>query len=153
MPINFLCLSFNELNVQQLYAILRLRSQVFVVQQNCVYLDLDDVDKQAYHFFAVNEDGECVACTRLIPPQIVYDYGSIGRVVTHPNYRKSGLGKQLMQESIRKCYELFGNQQTIKIGAQLYLKKFYESFGFAQIGVGYIEDGIPHIHMLLTKQP
>lgn len=153
MTIKFLCLPFNQLNVQQLYAILKLRSEVFVVEQNCVYLDLDDVDKQCYHFFALNELGNCIATTRLIPPNVTYEYCSIGRVVTNPKYRKLGLGRQLMQKSIHKSYQLFGSQQTIKIGAQLYLKKFYESFGFVQIGEEYIEDGIPHIHMLLTKQP
>lgn len=151
MNSSFQCLSFNELNVQQLYAILKLRSQVFVVEQNCVFLDMDDVDQQCYHFFAMSKEGVCLAYTRLIAPKIVYDYCSIGRVVTNPNYRNLGLGKELIKQSIAKCYELFGNHQIIKIGAQLYLKKFYQHFGFEQIGEEYLEDGIPHIHMLLTK--
>lgn len=151
MSATFFCLPFAELTVAQLHAILKLRSEVFVVEQNCVFLDIDAVDAKAYHFFALDKEGNCIANARLIPAYVVYNYCSIGRVVTHAAYRKLGLGRQLMKQSIEKCYLLFGENETIKIGAQLYLKEFYSSFGFKQIGEEYIEDGIPHIHMLLTK--
>lgn len=144
--INFECKHFNELTAQQLYQILHLRNEVFVVEQNCVFQDADFKDQDAYHLMAFKEN-DLAGYTRLLAPGIAYDYMSIGRVVTSPKYRKNGTGKLLMEHSINKCYELFGNG-IIKIGAQLYLKNFYESFGFQQNGEVYIEDGIPHIFML-----
>lgn len=137
---------FNELTPQQLYEIIKLRNEVFVVEQNCVFQDADDKDQDAFHFMAWAGD-DLAGYTRLLKPGLAYEQMSIGRVVTSPKYRGSGTGKELMTGSIRKCYELFG-KGDIKIGAQLYLKKFYESFGFGQVGEGYLEDGIPHIYMI-----
>jgi ElaA protein len=140
---------FEELTPYELYAILQLRNAVFVVEQACVFQDTDDKDQGSYHFMGF-ADGTLVAYTRLLPPGLGYEYASIGRVVTAPAVRRYGMGKKLMQQSIEAVYKLFGTG-PIKIGAQLYLKKFYESFGFMQIGEPYIEDGIKHIYML--KQP
>lgn len=125
---------------------LQLRSEVFVVEQACVFLDADDKDFASYHLLGRNNN-KLVAYTRLVPPGLAYTEPSIGRVVTSPSARGSGAGKELMQQSIHHLYQLFG-VQPIKIGAQLYLKKFYEGFGFQQTGEGYLEDGIPHIHMI-----
>ncbi len=144
--IRFECLSFDQLTPHQLYAILRLRNEVFVVEQQCVFQDADQKDQQAYHLMAWMGD-DLAGYTRLLPPGIVYAEMSIGRVVTSPRHRRSGTGRQLMEESIKACYELFG-KGPIKIGAQRYLHDFYVSFGFQQEGEGYLEDGIPHIHML-----
>ncbi len=144
--IRFECSTFNELSPHQLYEILHLRNEVFVVEQNCVFQDADHKDQQAFHFMAFI-DNDLAGYTRLLPKGLTYTEMSIGRVVTSPKYRKTGVGKELMKASIKKCYELFG-EGPIKIGAQLYLKKFYESFGFEQIGEGYLEDGIPHIYMI-----
>jgi ElaA protein len=140
---------FEELTPYELYAILQLRNAVFVVEQACVFQDADDKDQGSYHFMGF-ADGFLVAYTRLLPPGLGYEYASIGRVVTAPAVRRYGIGKKLMQQSIEAVYKLFGTG-PIKIGAQLYLKKFYESFGFMQIGEPYLEDGIKHIYML--KQP
>jgi ElaA protein len=137
---------FPQLTPHELYAILRLRSAVFVVEQNCVFLDLDNLDQPAHHCLGWHA-GELVACTRLFGPGIAYPQASIGRVAVAGEVRRYGLGKKLMEVSIQACAQLFG-PQPIQIGAQLYLKRFYEGFGFYQVGEMYLEDGIEHIHML-----
>lgn len=139
---------FEELSVHELYAILQLRSEVFVVEQNCVFQDMDDKDQDSYHVMGWQE-GKLVATTRLVPPGVIYNIPSIGRVVTSPAARGSGAGRILMEKSIEESYRLFG-QQPIKIGAQLYLHKFYSSLGFIQTSDVYLEDGIEHIEMMLT---
>lgn len=148
MP-TFSCLHFDELSAAQLYEILALRQEVFVVEQNCPYQDCDGRDPDAWHLTGRDENGRLVCYTRLLPEGISYKgYTSIGRVVSSPSVRGTGAGKQLMKESIRKCVQLFGNQ-PVKIGAQTYLLKFYESFGFRSTGEEYLEDGIPHTKMIL----
>ena len=146
MQIQWKLKKFSELSPYELYAILQLRNEVFVVEQNCVFQDADDKDQDSYHLSGYKND-KLVAYTRLVPPGLIYDEASIGRVITSPSVRREGAGKLLMQESIDRAYELFGIN-PIKIGAQLYLKRFYESFGFIQISDTYLEDGIPHIYML-----
>ncbi|HSN08510.1 MAG TPA: GNAT family N-acetyltransferase [Hanamia sp.] len=124
-----------------------MRSEVFVVEQNCAYQDLDDKDLKAYHFSGWQDDN-VVAYTRLLAKGISYeDAASIGRVVTSPSVRGKNVGKELMRQSIEKIYNLFG-KIPIRISAQLYLKRFYESFSFVQISGVYMEDGIEHISML-----
>ena len=140
------CQQFNELSQDELYAILRLRSEVFVVEQNCVFLDMDDKDQKCWHVCGWH-DQKLVAYTRLVPPGAAYDQASIGRVVTSPTVRRTGIGKELMEYSIEKVISLFG-KNNIKIGAQLYLKNFYESLGFRQSSDVYLEDGIEHIEMI-----
>jgi len=138
---------FLELNVNELYAILRLRSEVFVVEQNCVFLDMDNNDQIAFHTMGWLGD-DLVATTRLFDVDKNYHgYLSIGRVVGSPKYRAVGAGKLLMQYSIAECERLFG-KLPIKIGAQLYLKKFYSELGWEQAGEMYYEDGIEHIPMI-----
>jgi ElaA protein len=136
---------FANLTPGELYSILRLRSEVFVVEQNCVFQDMDNKDQQSHHLMGW-QDNKLVAYTRLVPPGISYEYPSIGRVVTSPLVRNSGAGKQLVQKSIEEMVRLFGTT-PIRIGAQLYLKKFYSSFGFRQSSDIYDEDGIDHIEM------
>ena len=127
--------------------LLQLRSEVFVVEQTCPFQDIDGQDQAAYHLLGYAETGELAAYARLFEAGLSYAQASIGRVATSPRYRRFGLGRQLLQEAIAQCDTLFG-AQPIKIGAQLYLQAFYESFGFMQQGEGYLEDGIPHIYML-----
>lgn len=139
---------FDELTVHELYALLRLRSEVFVVEQNCVFLDMDNNDQDCWHLLGWH-DNQLVASTRLVPTGHVYNnMCSIGRVVTSGAYRRTGIGRILMERSIEETWRLFG-VQPIKIGAQLYLKDFYSSLGFEQSGDIYIEDGIDHIEMIL----
>lgn len=143
--INWTIKKFDELTLQELYAVLQLRSEVFVVEQNCVYNDPDGKDGFAWHLMGIKED-KLIAYTRILPPGISYAEPAIGRVVISPSERKSGLGRELMKRSIDQCEKLFG-QTSITLGAQLYLKKFYESLDFIACSDEYIEDGIPHIDM------
>jgi ElaA protein len=137
--------AFDALSVYELYDILQLRSAIFVVEQNCVYLDLDGKDKIALHLFGEYE-GKIVAHARLFKAGISFDDASIGRVTVDANYRDKKWGHDLMREAIAGILHHFG-ERKITIGAQLYLKKFYESHGFVQTSEMYLEDDIPHIEM------
>ena len=149
MQLNWIFKKFDELSARELYAIMQLRNEVFVVEQNCVYQDADNKDQLSMHF--CGWDGEkLVAYTRIIPPGISYIEASIGRVVTSRAYRNTGAGRQLMKESIGLTCSRF-NCTQIKIGAQVYLTKFYQSFGFTACSDEYLEDGIAHIEMILDK--
>ncbi len=143
--INWILKRFEELSLQELYAILQLRNEVFVVEQNCAYHDPDGKDPPAWHLMGI-EENKLVAYTRILPPGIAYSDPAIGRVVTSPSKRKGGLGRELMLRSIEHCEQLFG-KTSITLGAQVYLKNFYTSLGFFPNGDEYIEDGIPHIEM------
>lgn len=153
---------FDELTVHELYAILRLRNAVFAIEQNCVYPDMDNKDQPSFHCMGWSkglsegaltdprgQDNTLVAYTRLLPPGVAYTEPSIGRVVTARSARGTGAGRELMEHSIQQCYQLFG-RQPIRIGAQLYLLRFYTSLGFSPTGAVYLEDGIEHIEMILA---
>lgn len=145
------CRPFAELSVYELYDILALRQEVFVVEQNCPYLDCDGKDLDSHHLMIRDAtSGKLLASTRLLPEGLAYEnYVSIGRVVSSPSARGTGIGRFLMQVSIEKTRDLFGTRHPIKIGAQTYLLKFYESFNFRSTGEEYLEDGIPHTKMIL----
>ncbi len=148
MPVTFKCIQFQDFSLQELYDALALRSEVFVVEQNCPFQDMDGKDQYAWHCLGKDENGKLVAYTRLFGKSQYYEgFTSIGRVVTSPTARGGGIGRILMQQSIDFCQQLFGNE-PIKIGAQVYLLKFYESLGFQRIGEDYLEDGIPHTIMV-----
>ncbi|MCC7246110.1 MAG: GNAT family N-acetyltransferase, partial [Saprospiraceae bacterium] len=135
--LQFTCLPFDQLTPLELYEILQLRQEVFVVEQNCPYLDCDDKDQPAWHLMGRNEAGQLICYTRLLPRGIAYpDYCSIGRVISLPKARGTGAGKALMEKSIEMCRFLFPNEH-IKIGAQTYLLRFYEGFGFRSTGEEY----------------
>ncbi|MBI3137237.1 MAG: GNAT family N-acetyltransferase [Sphingobacteriales bacterium] len=138
---------FSELSPHELYAILQLRTVVFVVEQNCVYPDMDNKDLPSWHLMGW-ENGKLLAYTRLLPPGLSYEQPSIGRVVTAPEGRGKGYGRELMERSIETVYKLYGKKE-IRIGAQLYLQSFYASLGFRPDGAVYLEDGIEHITMFL----
>lgn len=138
--------TFNELTTEELYQILRLRSEVFVVEQDCVYQDVDNKDQKALHIMGI-KDGEVVAYTRVFEPGDYFDNVSIGRVVVSQSQRKYGLGKQIMQASLAAINQRFPDK-PIEISAQSYLLKFYTELGFNAIGEEYLEDGIPHRRML-----
>jgi len=147
---------YDELTLDEFHNILQLRINVFVVEQNCPYPELDGKDKMAYHFFALLTDGkssvdknsnQVIAYTRIFKPGEYYEQAAIGRVVVHPDFRKDGMGYKLIVKSIAQIKKIHKTTE-IKIGAQTYLKKFYKSLGFRKIGDGYIEDGIPHIYMI-----
>ena len=137
---------FKELSGTELYNLMRVRQEVFIVEQNCPYLDADGKDIYCQHLIGY-VDGEVAAYARIVPPHVSYNEPSIGRVITTAKYRTGGYGKLLMQKAITETINTYG-AVDIRIGAQLYLKKFYESFGFLQQGDVYDEDGIDHIIML-----
>ena len=137
---------FNLLSLQELYAIMKLRQEVFVVEQKCSYLDADGKDLESYHLMGYS-DNELVAYARLLPQGVGYEEVSIGRIITSAKYRRKEFGLRLMEKAIEEVNRIFGNV-PIRIGAQQYLKSFYEKFGFIDINQPYIEDGIPHIIML-----
>ena len=137
--LNWTCKKFGDLTTEELYAILRLRSEVFVVEQNCVFLDMDNKDQYCEHLLGRRED-KVIGYARIVPAGISYSESSIGRIVSSPASRGQGVGKELLTESIAALYRLHG-KRVIRIGAQYYLKKFYESFGFEQAGEIYLEDG------------
>ena len=148
MEVNWVCKAFDQLTLEELYALLALRTEVFIVEQNCPFQDHDGkMDFHSCHLLCKDLNNQLVAYTRLVPGGLAYSEMSIGRVVSSPAYRGKGLGKLLMEKSIEQLYKLYG-QLPIRIGAQLYLKAFYESFGFFKAGEIYLEDGIEHIEMV-----
>ncbi|HVB03077.1 MAG TPA: GNAT family N-acetyltransferase [Chitinophagaceae bacterium] len=148
MGIQWKVSEFGQLSSKEIYNILRLRSEVFVVEQQCIFLDLDELDFQAIHLTGYNK-GQLIAYSRLFNKGIVAALPSIGRVVISPQSRHNGIGKILMGKAIDLIYELYG-RQPIFIGAQCYLQKFYNSFGFKTQGEIYFEDGIAHVKMVLS---
>lgn len=137
--------SFDQLSNQELYELLRLRNEVFIVEQNCVFPDLDGKDQQCYHLLGT-ENGNLMAYSRIVPTGLSYNVPSIGRILVSPLGRGKMYGIELMEKSIDALEEIYG-KSVIRIGAQLYLKRFYESFQFRQSGEVYDEDGIAHIEM------
>jgi len=140
------CKEFKDLTLDEFHDLIQLRETVFVVEQDCPYLDVDGKDKEALHVFGTVE-GKIVATTRVLPQGISYDEVSVGRVVTSPGVRGKGIGVQLMEESMKFIIQHFGNV-PVRISAQTYLLKYYKSFGFIETGKEYLEDNIPHIEML-----
>lgn len=146
--LNYYCLSFDELSTLQLYKILQLRQEVFIVEQDCPYLDADDKDQECYHILGVDDDGILQSYTRIVPPGISYKkYSSIGRVITSAAIRGKKEGVPLMEYSIEKTLKYWPDH-SIKISAQTYIMKFYNSLGFQEKGEEYLEDNLPHIAMV-----
>ena len=146
MELKFSTRTFAELNPFELYAYLQLRSEVFVVEQNCVYQDLDNKDQASYHVFAEQLD-QLVACARIVPSGLGYPEISIGRVIVAPAYRHQQIGHQLMSYCISQIERRFGAQMIV-LSAQAHLQEFYKKHNFVPVGTTYLEDGIPHIHMI-----
>ncbi len=143
---------FDELSVNELYEILKLRSNVFVVEQNCVFLEPDGkIDFLSFHLCGFLK-GKLVAYSRIVPAGICYEVPSIGRVCVSLSHRKFNFGKILMEKAIDCIQNLWPFEQQIKIGAQFYLQKFYKDLGFKNYGEIYMEDGIEHIYMIYSKQ-
>lgn len=138
--------TFQQLTVEDLYDILQLRSEVFVVEQDCVYQDIDGKDDKALHIIG-KKKGKIIAYTRCFPPEVYFNEAAIGRVVVLESERKFGYGHDIMKASIKAITEKF-NSTSIKLSAQTYLISFYESHGFQKTGNEYLEDGIPHIAMV-----
>lgn len=138
---------FEGLSLQGLYDLLNLRSRVFSVEQNCPYLDLDGVDQKSGHLLGRNGQGELMLYLRVVDPGIKYAEPSLGRVVSDPQVRGTGLGRVLVAEGVARCVAAWPGQ-GIRISAQAHLAKFYGEYGFGAVGETYLEDDIPHIEML-----
>lgn len=148
------CKTFQQLDTQELYAIIKARQDVFIIEQQCIYPDLDELDIHCLHLFAIlgdKENNAIAAYLRILPPALQYSQAAFGRVLTTSQARGQGAGKDLITKAVEKIAELYP-QQSIKISAQLYLQDFYQSFGFEKISDVYDEDGIDHIDMLLTPR-
>ena len=141
------CRAFQELTPGELYDLLQLRIAVFCVEQNCVYQDADGLDPTAWHLSGRDAEHTLQAYARLVPGGGRFENPSIGRVVTSQAVRRTGCGRALMRQSIQECERLFG-EGSIEISAQAYLERFYGELGFVREGESYIEDGIPHLHMV-----
>ena len=137
---------FSDLDVATLYAVLKIRQEVFVVEQNCPYLDADGLDQIAHHIVARSDTGKVLAYARVFLPTAEQPFSRIGRVLSAGAKRGSGLGKQLMQRSLDYVLKEAPNT-PVRLSAQCYLKEFYTGFGFTEIGDEYLEDDIPHIDM------
>ena len=137
---------YSALTVQELHDILRLRAEIFIVEQNCVYQDIDNCDPHGYHLYLQDESG-IVAYLRVLPAGVRYDDVSIGRVVSAK--RRQGYATRLLREGIRIAREKYGASRIV-LGAQKYARTLYEGVGFVQFGDDYLEDGIPHVHMELV---
>jgi len=146
--IRYKCKKYNDLELDELYAIMVLRQSVFAVEQNCVYLDADGKDQASYHILGVDSFGALQAYSRICPQGVAYPkYASIGRVVVSSTIRSTGEGYRLMKTTLEYFQELFPNQ-ACKISAQSYLISFYKNLGFQPTGQEYFEDGISHIAMI-----
>lgn len=147
---NWSVIPYSDLSLDDFHDILSLRVEVFVVEQDCVYQEVDGKDKASFHLIGKDEDNNILAYSRILPGGISYDEPSIGRVVVSKRSRNKGLGRVMMNECLNFMYKEFPGQ-SIRISAQTYLKKFYEEIGFQDTGKSYLEDGIPHLEMLLSK--
>lgn len=147
--INWKVKAYKDLSLDELHDLVSLRIEVFVVEQDCPYQDLDGKDKTAHHLFGENESGEIVATSRILGPGISYDEVSIGRVVVAQKVRGRGVAHEMMDKSKEFVLAEYGNV-PIRISAQTYLEKYYSSHGFEFTGKEYLEDGIPHMEMLYS---
>jgi ElaA protein len=140
------CLTFHSLTSSQLYNVLQLRSEVFVVEQACIYQDLDDLDQDAMHLIG-SLDEQLVCYARLVPPGVKYEEPAIGRIASHPSVRRSGYGRAVVGRAIEICQDIWP-AEGIRISAQQRLENFYHEFGFKTVSAPYLEDGLPHIEMI-----
>ena len=149
MPIQWLCLPFSKLTTNQLYDLLKLRVDVFVVEQNCPYHEIDGRDRLEGVYHLLGYDGEeLAACARLLPCGVNFNNASIGRVITAKNHRGNGFGHELMTQAIAHTQKLWPNQ-PVDLGAQQHLESYYARHGFETYSDMYLEDGIPHVDMRL----
>ena len=139
--------SFQELSLEEFHDIIALRIQIFIIEQNCPYQEVDGKDKLAHHLFFKNEMDEIIAVTRILPQGISYAEVAIGRVVVHEDYRGTGLGNQLMADSMNFVKDKYG-EVPVRLSAQKHLENYYGNHGFKSTGKEYLEDGIPHVEML-----
>lgn len=150
MTLSLSCKTFSELTTEELYEILKLRQEIFIVEQDCPYLDADGIDKLSHHILLTDAENILHSYTRIVPAGLSYkDYTAIGRVVTSKSSRGQKLGHKNMVFSIQKAKELYPGV-PIKLSAQVYILDFYRKLGFKAVGDAYLEDNIPHKAMILS---
>ena len=149
VSVNWSCLRLSEMTVQRVHEILKTRQEVFVLEQRCLYPDIDDIDISCFHMMGYNSNQTLVAYCRLIEPGIVFNELAIGRVLITKQYRGMGLARRLMFEAHKYCETVIGSKE-IRLNAQLYLQKFYEDIGYECVSNPYDDDGVMHIEMLRT---
>lgn len=147
MNIKYYIKKYNELTINEFHDLLALRINVFVVEQNCPYSELDGKDKKAIHVFGVDDKNKIVAVARILPKGVSYKEFSIGRVATHQLVRQQNKGIELMQQCMAYIKRNYPTE-NVRISAQSHLEKFYNKFGFKSTGKTYLEDNIPHTEML-----
>lgn len=149
MPLDYYCVSYEDLTNDLLYDILKLRQEVFIVEQECAYLDCDEYDREAEHMIGVHTEKQIIAYARLLPPDTIYeDYASFGRVLVVEEFRDKGHGREITEEALNQIDRLYGTI-PVKIMAQTYLKPFYKTLDFKPEGDPFLEDGIEHQYMVL----
>lgn len=149
MHLNWEIKHYRDLSLNEFHDIIALRIEAFVVEQNCPYQDLDGRDKKCYHVFCRDGKGNIISTARIVPPGLIYEDAAIGRVVIHESIRGEGLGHELMKECINFSKLEFG-EVPIRISAQKHLENYYAKHDFISTGKEYLEDGIPHVEMLLN---
>lgn len=137
---------FNELSAEEMYTVLCVRQEVFVLEQECLYLDADGKDRKSFHLMGF-DGNELMAYARIVEPGISYEEVSIGRILSSKNARGTGAGVELMNQALTRIELMYG-KVPVRISAQSYLEKFYKKFGFEPTGKEYLEDEIPHMEML-----
>lgn len=141
---------YEDLTIDELYNILKVRNEVFVVEQNCPYQDCDEKDKRSYHLF-LEDNGEIIAYSRIIEKGVSYDEVSIGRFLVQKKHRRMGFAREMLSKAIKFVEESL-NENAIRISGQVYIKEFYKSFGFKEVSDVYLEDNIPHVEMLYKSE-
>jgi len=142
-------LQFNDLSVKQLFDVLQLRNQIFIVEQNCPYLDIDEKDPKSFHVLGIDQHQKLIATSRILPPGISYSEASIGRVAVAIGSRGTGIGDELNQVSMKFIRDYYG-EVPIRLSAQKHLSNYYNKHGFKVVSDPYDEDGIPHVEMLYS---
>ncbi len=150
--IRLMLVPFQQLSTAQLYALLKLRCEVFVVEQECIYQDIDGLDEVAMHLLVADVSAQLLAYARILPPSTAFQEAAIGRIVTHRSWRGKGYGRWLISQSVESARQLYP-EKGIRIGAQAHLQDFYQDCGFETVGEPYDEDGILHVEMLWSGTP
>lgn len=150
-PLHWRWYLWRELDPDALYAMLKLRSDVFVVEQNCVFSDMDGVDPRCEHLGGFDDAGQLLVYLRLLPPGVKFPECSLGRLVTAATARRGGLARQACERGLLRLKQRYAGH-TARIGGQQYMETFYASLGFKATGAPYLEDGIPHVDMLLKLE-
>ena len=150
IKVDWSCFCLSQMSSDQLFELLRMRQNIFIIEQSCIYSDIDDHDLSCWHLLGYGYNSELQAYCRLLKPQTIYKEAATGRVLVKEEYRRRGLARDLMLEAHRRC-ELIFKSSAVRLNAQVYLKEFYEDIGYRCVSGPYSEDGIMHVEMLRVE--